>query len=66
MKKIDKVIEYFRSLREEAIALPSSNVSQGNIAGTDENPPVRKKKKKDRKYLKSPGRGIWLKYLRNK
>jgi len=65
MKKIDKVIEYFRSLREESIALPSSNVSQGNIAGTDENPPVSKKKKKDRKYLKSPGRGIWLKYLRN-
>jgi hypothetical protein len=65
MKKIDKVIEYFRSLREEAVVIPSSNVSQGNIAGTDENPPVRKRKK-ERKYLKGPGRAIWLKFLKNK
>ena len=65
MKKIDRVIEYFRSLREDAGIVPTNNVSQGNIAGTKEagdDPPVRKR----RRYMKGPGRKVWLDFLRNK
>ena len=45
--------------------VPTNNVSQGNIAGTKEagdDPPVKKK----RKYMKGPGRKVWLDFLRNK
>ena len=42
-------------------------LAHGNIAGTPEagdDPPVRKRKrKKDRKYMKGPGRKVWLDYL---
>ena len=45
---IDKIISIVKSLREEAMAVPTNNVSGGKIAGTREagdDPPVRKKKR---------------------
>ena len=56
MKKIDRVIEIVRSLRED---VPVNNVSGGAIAGTPQSgddPPVKKKKK----YIYQKGlRKIW-------
>lgn len=46
MDKIDKVIEHFRSLREE-VSAPTNALVHGKIAGTKEagdEPPVRKRK----------------------
>jgi len=61
-KKIDRIIEIVRShLNEE----PTMSLSHGQIAGTVESgddPPVRKRKR-DRKYLKGPGRKLWLDHL---
>jgi len=65
MKKIDRVIEHFRSLREDVGMVPTNNVSQGNIAGTKEagdDPPVKKK----RKYMKGPGRKVWAEFLKGR
>jgi hypothetical protein len=46
---IDRIISIIRTLKEEgAIAMPTNNVSGGNIAGTKpagDDPPIRKKKK---------------------
>ena len=42
-------------------------LSHGKIAGTVEagdDPPV--KKKKERKYMKGPGRKVWMDYLKGK
>lgn len=58
MDKIDKVIKYFRNLREDAAIVPTNSLAPGNIAGTSQagdDPPVRKKKRN--KY-------IWLKGVR--
>lgn len=68
MDKIDKIINYFRNLREEGVVPtpPTNNASSGNIAGfPPDNPPIRKKK---RKYAKGGvrSRRLWLNYLRNK
>ena len=45
---IDRIISIVKSLREEAMAVPTNNVGDGKIAGTREagdDPPVKKKKK---------------------
>ena len=46
---IDRIISIIRTLKEEAaVAMPTNNVSSGNIAGTKatgDDPPVRKKKR---------------------
>jgi hypothetical protein len=64
MDKIDRVIKYFRNLREEGIIGPTNNVGGGNIAGTPEadpgNPPVFKKKKKNI-YLEIGSCSKWMK-----
>ena len=55
---IDKLISKIRTLREEASAAPTNNVSSGNIAGTKEagdDPPVRKKKR----YIYQTGLRKW-------
>lgn len=57
---IDKLISKIRSLREEAVAVPTNNISSGNIAGTREagdDPPVHKKKKKYNELPTIIGRG---------
>jgi len=62
MEKVDRVIEYFRSLREDA---PTMNVGSGKIAGTREagdDPPVFNRKKK---YIYGP-RKVWLDHLKDK
>ena len=61
---IDKIISIVKSLREEAMAVPTNNVSGGKIAGTREagdDPPVRKKKR----YIYS-GHGSRKMWLTNK
>lgn len=65
MNKIDKIIQIIRDLKEEGG--PTMSMSNGQIAGSIEagdDPPVRKKKK-DRKYMKGPGRKIWSDYLKS-
>ena len=46
--RLSKIINIVRSLNEEvAVAMPTNNVSSGNIAGTKaagDDPPVRKKR----------------------
>ena len=45
---IDKIISIVKTLREEAMAVPTNNVSGGKIAGTrdaGDDPPVKRKKK---------------------
>ena len=45
---IDRIISIVKSLREEAMAVPTNNVSGGKIAGTrdaGDDPPVKRKKK---------------------
>jgi len=66
---IDKVINYFRHLREDAMAVgaPTNSLAGGKIAGTAEagdHPPVRKGKKNI--YMGLGSRAKWLKYLRAK
>lgn len=64
MEKVDRVIKYFRSLREDA---PTANVGSGKIAGTSESgddPPVFNRKKK-KKYIYGP-RKVWLDHLKDK
>ena len=61
---IDKIISIVKSLREEAMAVPTNNVSGGKIAGTREagdDPPVKKKKR----YIYS-GHGSRKMWLANK
>ena len=61
---IDKIISIVKSLREEAMAVPTNNVSGGKIAGTREagdDPPVKKKKR----YIYS-GHGSRKMWLTNK
>ena len=59
---IDRIISIIRTLKEEAaVAMPTNNVSSGNIAGTKaagDDPPVRRKKKK---YIYQKGlRKTWM------
>lgn len=68
MNKIDKVINYFRSLREEVSGGPTMSVGTGksslgyNI--NTETPPVRKRKKYATGGRNS--RKLWLQDLKNK
>lgn len=63
MDKIDKVIRYFRNLREDAAIVPGNSLAPGYIAGTSQagdDPPVRNRKKKKYIWLKGV-RGNWKK-----
>ena len=63
--KLNKVIGIVRSHLSEEV--PTVALSHGEIAGTVEagdDPPVRKRKK-ERKYMKGPGRKFWLEFLKS-
>jgi len=64
MNKLDRIIQIIRDLREESG--PTMAMGHGKIAGSVEagdDPPVRRKK--ERKYMKGPGRKVWLDYLKS-
>ena len=58
---LDKVINIIRTLNEE---VPTNNASSGAIAGLPPDQPPMKKKKKERIYIKGPGRKLWLDYFK--
>ena len=63
---IDRIISIVKSLREEAMAVPTNNVSSGKIAGTidaGDDPPVRRKKKYI--YGGHGSRRMWLANKKN-
>jgi len=65
---LDKIIGIIRNLNEEGMmaAGPANNASSGNIAGLPPDEPPVRKRKRDRKYLKGPGRKVWMDYLNGK
>jgi len=65
---LDKIIGIVRNLNEEGMmaAGPANNASSGNIAGLPPDQPPVRKKKKERKYMKGPGRKVWMDYLNGK
>ena len=57
----------FHKFSEDATAIPTNNISGGKIAGSVEagdDPPVRKKKKKNYAYGGHGSRRVWLDYFR--
>ena len=63
---IDKIISIVKTLREEAMAVPTNNVSGGKIAGTrdaGDYPPVKRKKKYI--YGGHGSRRMWLANKKN-
>ena len=63
---IDRIISIVKSLREEAIAVPTNNVSGGKIAGTrdaGDDPPVKRRKKYI--YGGHGSRRMWLANKKN-
>jgi len=65
---LDKIIGIIRNLNEEGMmfAGPANNASSGNIAGLPPDQPPVRKRKKERKYMKGPGRKAWIDYLNGK
>jgi len=65
---LDKIIGIIRNLNEEGMmaAGPANNASSGNIAGLPPDQPPVRKRKKERKYMKGPGRKVWMDYLNGK
>jgi hypothetical protein len=68
---LDKIRSIIREMNEEAPTMSvaaSSSTTPPGIAGINpgESPPVHKKKKKERKYMKGPGRKVWLDFLKGK
>ena len=65
---LDKIIGIVRNLNEEGMmgAAPANNVSSGNIAGLPPDQPPVRKRKRERKYMKGPGRKLWTDYLKGK
>jgi hypothetical protein len=61
--KLDKIINIIRNLNEE-VAVPTNNASGGAIAGLPPDQPPVRKKKKGRKYMKGPGRKLWMDFLK--
>ena len=57
---LDKFINRIRQMNEDM------SVGGGNLAGLPpDQPPVNlKKRKKERKYMKGPGRKVWLDFLK--
>jgi hypothetical protein len=64
-KRLAHIMNLVRSLREE-VAAPANNASSGNIAGLPPDQPPVRKRKKERKYMKGPGRKVWMDYLNGK
>lgn len=65
---LDKIIGIIRNLNEEGMMVggPANNASSGNIAGLPPDQPPVRKRKKERKYMKGPGRKVWMDYLNGK
>ena len=65
---LDKIIGIVRNLNEEGMMVggPANNASSGNIAGLPPDQPPVRKRKKERKYMKGPGRKVWMDYLNGK
>ena len=65
---LDKIIGIIRNLNEEGMmaAGPANNASSGNIAGLPPDQPPVRKRKKESKYMKGPGRKVWMDYLNGK
>jgi len=65
---LDKIIGIVRNLNEEGMmaAGPANNASSGNIAGLPPDQPPVRKRKRERKYMKGPGRKVWMDYLNGK
>ena len=65
---LDKIIGIVRNLNEEGMmgSAPSNNASSGNIAGLPPDEPPVRKRKRERKYMKGPGRKVWMDYLKGK
>ena len=66
---LDKIRRIIREMNEEAPTMSvaaSSSTTPPGIAGINpgESPPVHKKKKKGRKYMKGSGRKVWLDFLK--
>lgn len=62
MDKIDKVIKYFRELREE-VSAPTNALVHGKIAGTPESGDAPVVKRKSKKYIYGK-RKVWLDFLK--
>ena len=65
---LDKIIGIIRNLNEEGMMVggPANNASSGNIAGLPPDQPPVRKRKRERKYMKGPGRKVWMDYLNGK
>ena len=65
---LNKIIGIIRNLNEEGMmgGTPTNSVSGGNIAGLPPDEPPVRKRKKERKHLKGPGRKVWMDYLNGK
>ncbi len=65
---IDKIVDIIRNLNEEGmVGLPANNASSGAIAGLPpDQPPVRKKKRKETPVGRYGSRKMWLQDLRGK
>ena len=64
--KLDKIINLIRNLNEDAAVVPTNNASSGAIAGLPPDQPPVRKRKKERKYMKGPGRKVWAEFLKGK
>ena len=65
-KRLKNIIDIVRSLREN-VAVPTNNASSGAIAGLPpDQPPVRKKKRKETPVGRYGSRKMWLQDLRGK
>ena len=66
-KRLENILNMIRSLREDVSAVPTNNASSGAIAGLPpDQPPVRKKKRKETPVGRYGSRKMWLQDLRGK
>ena len=66
--KLDKIINLIRTLNEEAVVSsgPANVASGGAIAGLPPDQPPVRKRKRERKYMKGPGRKVWAEFLKGR
>jgi len=66
--KLDKIINMIRTLNEEVMVSggPANNASGGAIAGLPPDEPPVRKRKRERKYMKGPGRKVWAEFLKGR
>ena len=66
--KLDKIIGMIRTLNEEAVVSggPANIASGGAIAGLPPDQPPVRKRKRERKHMKGPGRKVWAEFLKGR